>query len=132
MKGRGPGPKGIGNTMKEFGVRLRALREKRRISQQELADMVGIHLSQLGGLERGASFPTAETVIALARALHATTDALPRGDKSGLEETQIENIGLYERFRTFEHLKRDDQEALIRVIDAMIAKHKMEEALQSQ
>ncbi len=118
--------------MKEFSARLRALREKRRISQQELADMVGIHLSQMGRLERGASFPTAETVIALARALHATTDALLRGDRNGLQETQIENIRLYERFRTLERMKHDEQETVIRVIDAMIAKHKMEEALQSQ
>jgi transcriptional regulator with XRE-family HTH domain len=37
---------------------------------------VGIHLSQLGRIERGVSAPSAETVVALARALHATTDAL--------------------------------------------------------
>ncbi len=116
--------------MKGFAGRLKAIREKRCVSQHELADMVGIHLSQLSRLERGASLPSAETVLALARALHTTADALLRGDRNGEERLEIENVRLYERFRMLLGMKHDDQETVIRVIDAVIAKRKMEEVLQ--
>lgn len=112
--------------MKGFGARLKALREKRGLSQQELADLVGVHLSQLSRLERGTSFPSAETVLALGRALRATTDALLRGDKSGEEPLQIENVRLFERFRTLEGIGREEQETAIKLIDALVAKHELE------
>lgn len=91
--------------------------------------MVGVHLSQLSRLERGASFPGAETVLALARALHASTDALLRGDRNGEEPLEIQNVRLFERFRALESIGREEQETVIRVIDAMIAKHRVQEVL---
>jgi transcriptional regulator with XRE-family HTH domain len=115
--------------MKGFGTRLRALREKRGLSQQELADIIGIHLSQLSRLEREASFPTAETVLSLARALHATTDALLLGDRSGEERIKLHNVRLFERFRALDSAARDEQETAIKLIDALLAKRRMEEAL---
>lgn len=117
--------------MKGFGKRLRTLREKRRLSQHELADLVGIHLSQLSRIERGVSTPSAETVLALSRALRATTDALLRGDRAGEEKLEIQNIRLYERFRALETLADDDQETAIKLIDALVAKEKVREALAS-
>jgi transcriptional regulator with XRE-family HTH domain len=36
-----------------FGVAVRALRQERRWSQEELADRVGIHRTYIGGVERG-------------------------------------------------------------------------------
>lgn len=111
--------------MKTFGSRLRTLREKRELSQQELAGLVGIHLSQLSRLERGVSQPSAETVLAIAHALRATTDALLRGDTSGEQPLQIENVRLYERLRTLQTLDRDDQETAIKLIDALVAKNRM-------
>lgn len=37
----------------EFGTRIKELREKRNLTQKELADLVGIHVSFMGDLERG-------------------------------------------------------------------------------
>ncbi|MGB5882297.1 MAG: helix-turn-helix transcriptional regulator [Thermoanaerobaculia bacterium] len=120
---------GVQDLLKSFSGRLRNLRERRGLSQQELADMVGIHLSQLGRLERGVSTPSAETVLALAHALRATTDALLRGDRAGEQELAIGNVRLFERFRALETLDRDEQETAIKLIDALVAKQKVKEAL---
>ncbi|MGB6993838.1 MAG: helix-turn-helix transcriptional regulator, partial [Thermoanaerobaculia bacterium] len=116
---------GVQDLLKSFSGRLRNLRERRGLSQQELADMVGIHLSQLGRLERGVSTPSAETVLALAHALRATTDALLRGDRAGEQELAIGNVRLFERFRALETLDRDEQETAIKLIDALVAKQKV-------
>ena len=112
--------------LKGFGARVRALREKRSLSQQELADMVGLHLSQLGRIERGSHAPSAVTLLALARALRATTDALLRGDRSGEEPLQIENVRLFERFRALQGLPKEEQDTVLRLVDAVLAKHQFE------
>ena len=117
--------------MKGFGARLREAREKRKLSQLELADMVGIHLSQLGRVERGLSVPSSETVLALSRALRTSTDALLRGDRNDEPPLEIENIRLFERVRALQSLGRDEQETAIKVIDALIAKHRVREAVAS-
>lgn len=93
--------------------------------------MVGIHFSQLGRIERGVSGPSAETVLALAQALRTTTDALLRGDQTGVEPLQIENVRLHERFRKLASLNRDEQETAIKVIDALVAKSRVRDALAS-
>lgn len=113
--------------MKGFAQRLKALRERRQLSQQALAEIVGLHLSQLSRLERGVSRPNAETVLALAHALRATTDALLSGDTAGEQPLEIDNLRLYERFRALGTLGREDQETVVRLIDAVIAKHRLED-----
>ena len=91
--------------------------------------MVGIHLSQLGRIERSVSTPSAETVLALAGALHATTDSLLRGDHAGEQKLEIQNVRLYERFRALESLGRGEQETAIKLIDALVAQEKVRAAV---
>ena len=115
--------------MKGFGERLKALREQNGLSQQQLADRAGIHLSQLSRIEREASSPSAETLIALARTLHTTADALLTGQRSTAAPAPIQNVRLLERFHMLDAIDRDEQETAIKVIDALIAKHRVEEAI---
>ena len=50
-----------------FGVRLRALRKQKRLSQDRLGKAVGVHYNQIGQYERGAALPSAPVLTALAR-----------------------------------------------------------------
>jgi transcriptional regulator with XRE-family HTH domain len=52
-----------------FGARLRELRLKRRLSQQELAERVGIPQPHVSAMESGVKFPNLLTVLRLATAL---------------------------------------------------------------
>jgi transcriptional regulator with XRE-family HTH domain len=115
--------------MKGFGQRLKKLREVNALSQQELADMIGIHLSQLSRIEREASAPSAETLVELARALRTTADTLLTGEPNDEPAAPIRNVRLLERFQQLETIDRDEQETAIKIIDALIAKHRVEEAL---
>ena len=49
-----------------FGARLREVRLKRRLSQKELADRVGIPQPHVSAMESGVKFPNLLTVIRLA------------------------------------------------------------------
>jgi transcriptional regulator with XRE-family HTH domain len=59
-----------------FGERLRELRAKRGLTQQALADLVGIPNSHVSAMERGVKLPTLLTVLRLAVALECKASAL--------------------------------------------------------
>lgn len=49
---------------------IKALREDRKIKQQELADMIGINRTYLSAIETGAILPTIDTLLKISRALN--------------------------------------------------------------
>jgi DNA-binding XRE family transcriptional regulator len=56
-------------TTMHVSVALKRLRKERGLTQQALARAAGLSRVHLARLEAGTSFPTLETVLALARAL---------------------------------------------------------------
>ena len=54
---------------KAFGRRMRQLRLERRLSQEALAERAGLHLTYVGGIERGERNPALDNINRLARAL---------------------------------------------------------------
>lgn len=59
-----------------FPQRLAALRKTRTLTQQALADSVGIHVTQRRRYEAGAAQPTLDVLRRLAVALRVSTDVL--------------------------------------------------------
>ncbi|MEQ7800534.1 helix-turn-helix transcriptional regulator [Pedobacter sp. ASV1-7] len=55
--------------IKAFGQRVRNLRNSQELSQEQLANLADIPLSQVGRIERGEINPTLSTIYALANAL---------------------------------------------------------------
>lgn len=53
----------------KFGKRVKAIRQKRKLSQEELAERVEIAVTNMGKIERGESFVTAVTLEKLANVL---------------------------------------------------------------
>lgn len=52
-----------------LGAAIRRLREQAGLSQEGLAEAADIHVTQIGGLERGVSNPNYSTLIKLAAGL---------------------------------------------------------------
>jgi transcriptional regulator with XRE-family HTH domain len=52
-----------------LGRRVRALRMKRGLSQEELAESSGLHRNYVGAIERGEKNPTITTIKKLTKAL---------------------------------------------------------------
>lgn len=53
----------------ELGKKVRRLRHKLNISQEDLAEKAGIHRTYMGKIERGESNPPLHTVSKVAKAL---------------------------------------------------------------
>lgn len=93
--------------MVDFGIRLKALRETRNMTQAQLADRLGVAPNSVSAYESGLRYPTYENLVKLARIFHVTTDYLlglekrNKLDISALndEEVQfvIELVGLLSR-----------------------------------
>lgn len=62
--------------MSIFGTRLKELRNKASLSQQELSNIIGISKSSINMYERGEREPGLETVRALADYFNVQTDYL--------------------------------------------------------
>lgn len=60
----------------DFGQRLKNLRLEQNITQQELAESVGVSVVTVRNWERGTKKPAMDAIIALARELKITTDGL--------------------------------------------------------
>lgn len=55
--------------LKQFGQRVAALRDKKDISQEKLAEIVGVHRTYIGFIEQGKRNPTIGNIRKIAKAL---------------------------------------------------------------
>lgn len=59
---------------KKFGQRVRKIRQKQNLSQEELAEKIDIAVNNMGKIERGESFVTAVTLEKLATVLNVKVE----------------------------------------------------------
>ena len=59
-----------------FFARLISLRKQKGLTQQALADAIGLHITQIKRYEAGTSQPSLEAIKKIAGTLRVTTDSL--------------------------------------------------------
>lgn len=110
-----------------FVMRDETLRTTFGVRRKGLAAQAGIRFQQLNKYESGLGIPPAEMLVKLADALGVTVDFLAAGNP--VEDSPLASSRLSRRFKVLGALTADDQETVIKVIDAMIAKERMASAL---
>ena len=101
-----------------FPERLAALRKERGFTQQQMADKIGMHVSQLKRYEAGSSQPTIEVFRRIALALSVSADMLLfEADERGPEER------LKLQFEAVSHLDEKEREAVETVIASVLHMH---------
>ncbi len=113
--------------LKAFGGRLKELRKQKGWTQKELAAKIDTRFSQLNKYESGLHAPPPEKLIELAGVLDTSVDFLLAGDSK--EAVPLHSPRLLDRFRALESFEAEDQETVIRLIDAMILKHRVQGAV---
>ncbi len=112
---------------KAFGLRLKELRKLKRWTQKELANQIDIRFAQLNKYECGMHIPPIGKLVQLSDTLGVTLDYLITGDRDQIQS--LHNMRLIERLQELESFDSDDQEIIIKMIDAMIVKRRVEGAV---
>jgi transcriptional regulator with XRE-family HTH domain len=103
----------------DFAHRLAAIRKQRGLTQQSLADLVGILVSQVRRYEAGTSQPTIEVLRALAVALSVSTDSLVfNEDERGPADDQIRL-----HLEALNQLDDDEKATVINLIESVLLRH---------
>lgn len=107
-----------------FPGKLAALRKERGLTQQKLADRVGVHVIQVRRYERGVSQPTLEVIRQIALALSVSADALifDQEERGPEEELRL-------KFEAVRAMSDEDKRVIASLLDAYIKKHQIEHVL---
>jgi transcriptional regulator with XRE-family HTH domain len=62
----------MGRLRRQFGQRLRTIRQRRRLTQEEFAELIGISVDFLSLIERGANSPSFDTLEQIAERLRVS------------------------------------------------------------
>lgn len=104
----------------EFGARLRAARERRGLTQQQLAVEVGTYAPRISRYESGAVIPEGETLAAIAEALDVSLDELVLG-RPREQPDDVRDVRLRASVRELEAIEdRRFVDAALMVIDAFV------------
>jgi len=121
--------KAIQTKKPHFGERLAEARRKSALTQADLADKAGIHISHVQRIEAGTSQPTVDVLKRLAEALNVSLDLLVFERPSEAAAQRLADSELIEHFAAVEHFSDDDKQAVKKIIAAMIVKQRVEAAV---
>jgi transcriptional regulator with XRE-family HTH domain len=102
----------------EFAARLTQLRKQKALSQQALADAVGIHVAQVKRYEAGTNQPSLEVLKKIATTFGVSADFLLFD-----EEERGPGVDFRLQFDVINHLDEDEQRIIRELIDGMILKY---------
>jgi transcriptional regulator with XRE-family HTH domain len=107
-------------TMTGFGARLAALRGERGLSQEELAQAVGVSRRVIAYYEAESTQPPGALLADLARTLRVSADQLLGLTPLG-ETTPPKTARLLKRLQKIAELPPADQRTVLKLVDALHA-----------
>lgn len=101
--------------LKSIGRNIRKFRQERNLRQEDLAERTGLSVNYVGALERGEKYPSLETFIVIANALHVTSDML-------LSDVLLEGYAVKDSLlaQKLDGLSEREREKIYAVIDTLL------------
>lgn len=110
----------------EFPKRLTSFRKERGLTQQALADAIGLHVTQLRRYEAGTSQPTLDVLRRLAITLRISADALLFDEK---ERAPAESLRY--QFEAASRLDPQELEVVKSVLEGILLKHEAKKLIRA-
>lgn len=98
--------------------RLITLRREHDITQQEMADAIGVHVNQVRRYEAGATQPSLEVLKKIAIAMSVTIDSLAFAEDERGPDDQLRL-----QFEAISHLPPNEKQVVTELLDGMIIKY---------
>ncbi len=83
-----------------LGLRIREIRKLKKLTQEQLAEKIGIEIPSLSNIENGKNYPNSETIEKIAKGL---------------------DVEIFELF-IFEHLKEPDYKKMLNELTSILEK----------
>lgn len=77
---------------KKFGARIKEIRKSKKLTQENLAEIVGMDIPNLSNIERGKKFVSAQTLSKIAKALEVSEKDLFDFKHIINKQTLVDNI----------------------------------------
>ncbi|MCL2473879.1 MAG: helix-turn-helix domain-containing protein [Alphaproteobacteria bacterium] len=77
------------NTKKNMGLRIKAIRSARKMTQEQLAEKVGISTEAISNIERGVNFPSFDNLIIIANVLNCQISDIVDNPSKGKKHKRI-------------------------------------------
>ena len=90
---------------KDMGSRIRAVRRQHSLTQEHLAEKVGISASFLGHIERGTRVASLETLVALCNVLNVAPEYLLQASLTSYDQRMPEGLSDNDRSRLRQFLR---------------------------
>ncbi len=101
-----------------FSRRLSSIRKSKGLTQQQMADTIGIHVSQIKRYESGDTQPSLEVLRKIALALSIGADLLlfDEGERGPTDEFRMQ-------FEAVGHFNKEEKRVVKALLDSLILKH---------
>ncbi len=120
MSNRMHGPSNLRNMSKPNRSSLRALRQAAGLSLREVARQIEVEASNLSLWERTGKLPRADVIVPLAKVLGVTPEEILGQEKP--EHGDAPKGRVREAFEQVQKLPRRQQDQILDVVDALVAK----------
>ena len=100
-----------------FSARFLQLRKENGLTQPQMAEKTGIHISQARRYESGEALPSMDILKRIAVTFSVATDWLvfEEGEREPQDELKL-------KFEAIKQMDEDEQKAVLSILDAMILK----------
>ncbi len=102
----------------DFPEKLTALRKEKNLTQQALADIIGMNVIQIRRYENGTSQPTLDVIKKLSIALSVSSDMLIFGEDERGPDDELKL-----QFEKISKFTPEEKKVIKEVLDGLILKH---------
>ena len=119
----------IASLLNNVGKNIAKLRKANKLTQQTMANNVGVSISQYRRIENSTANASISTLIKIAAYLDTGIDLLVYGEevKKQNEFIQLQEQDLIEKMKELEGLNSTDKKLAHQLLDLVIAKKKLDE-----
>lgn len=111
--------------MISIGEQIQKLRKGNNLNQSQLAEKIGVSLTQLQRYENKGVQPPADILKKLADTFNTSIDFLVYGDSEQKAQQSIKDNELLSQFKAVEQLDSKDKSTIKDIIDAFIKRSKL-------
>lgn len=104
--------------------RLIDLRHERNLTQQEMADAIGVHVNQIRRYEAGATQPSLDVLKKLATSMNVTIDSLVFGEG---ERDPTDDLRL--QFEAVSRMPEEEKRIVKALLEGMIVKYQTKQMI---